>query len=223
MMQTGKHAIIFDMDGTLFQTETLAIPAFHRTFERLAQHGLDTGPLPTDERIASSFGMTSVDLWGHVLPEASEETREIADRWMLEEELLLLQEGKGVLYPNVREVLSQLDEAGWPLFIASNGTGPYVRGIVDAYGLNAWFKGIYTAGEYQTRAKEELVKRLMEDHQVTGGYMVGDRSSDVQAGKENGLMVIGCRYAGFPQFSEEKELQGADFLISSFTELLERI
>ncbi|UUZ93287.1 hypothetical protein LJK87_00265 [Paenibacillus sp. P25] len=27
--------------------------------------------------------------------------------------------------------------------------------------------------------------------------MVGDRSSDVEAGRANGLFVVGCDYAGF--------------------------
>ncbi|MFV9511699.1 HAD hydrolase-like protein [Tepidibacillus sp. LV47] len=32
-MVTGIRAIIFDFDGTLFQTEKLAIPSFIKTFE----------------------------------------------------------------------------------------------------------------------------------------------------------------------------------------------
>lgn len=49
--------------------------------------------------------------------------------------------------------------------------------------------------------------------------MVGDRQSDVRAGLENGLVVIGCRYTGFPQFGGEEELQGADMILSTFSEL----
>ena len=214
------HAFIFDMDGTLFQTETLAVPAFHRTFERLVEQGLYTGSQPTEQQIQSSFGMTSNELWRHLLPDANKEVRKQADHWMLEEELHLLQQGKGALYPGVKSVLHQLSDAGWPLFIASNGMGPYVKGIIEIHGLRLLFKGVYTAGDYQTAAKEDLVKILMTEHQITGGYMVGDRSSDVRAGKMNGLTVIGCKYADFPQFSQEMELEGADFIIESFPDLL---
>ncbi|MNO07071.1 bifunctional 5'-methylthioadenosine/S-adenosylhomocysteine nucleosidase/phosphatase [compost metagenome] len=48
--------------------------------------------------------------------------------------------------------------------------------------------------------------------------MVGDRSSDVEAGKKNGHTVIGCAYAGF---GDGTELAGADVLITNFNELLE--
>lgn len=221
MRQTVKgHAFIFDMDGTLFQTETLAVSAFYHTFERLVEQGLYTGSLPTEQQIQSSFGMTSSELWQHLLPGGSKKAHEQADQWMLEEELHLLQQGMGALYPDVESVLHQLKDAGWPLFIVSNGMGPYVRGILEIHGLNSLFQGVYTAGDYQTVAKEDLVQRLMKEHQIMGGYMVGDRSSDVQAGKKNGLVVVGCQYADFPQFSEEKELQGADFIIESFSDLL---
>ena len=214
------HAFIFDMDGTLFQTETLAIPAFYRTFDRLVEQGLYSGTFPTEEQIQSSFGMTTKELWIHLLPDANEEVRKQADQWMLEEELHLLQQGKGALYPGVTSVLHQLNEVGWPLFIASNGMGAYVRRIVEVHGLRSLFKGIYTAGDYQTDAKENLVKILMTEHHITGGYMVGDRSSDVRAGKKNGLTVIGCKYADFPQFGQEMELKEADVIIESFLDLL---
>ena len=39
---------------------------------------------------------------------------------------------------------------------------------------------------------------------------IGDRRSDVEAGKANGLRVIGCQYEGFPQFGSKNELQGAN-------------
>lgn len=47
--------------------------------------------------------------------------------------------------------------------------------------------------------------------------MVGDRSSDVEAGKMNHQTVIGCAYAGF---GRDEELAGSDALISEFAELL---
>ncbi|BCU80353.1 MTA/SAH nucleosidase [Polycladomyces abyssicola] len=216
----SQHAMIFDLDGTLFQTEKVAVPAFRRTFERLRRSGRYEGSLPTDEEIQSVFGLTHVEIWNRLLPGADEQTKQTADRWMLEEELHCLQQGMGALYPGVGETLHRLAREGWPLFIASNGILPYVKGVLTAFELLPLFSGIYTAGEYQTREKKDLVRILMNEHGVTGGYMVGDRSSDVEAGLANGLTVIGCRYAGFPNFSGESELDGAHVVIDSFPSLL---
>ncbi len=37
---TKPEAMIFDLDGTLFQTETLLLPAYRATFDRLREEGL---------------------------------------------------------------------------------------------------------------------------------------------------------------------------------------
>ena len=53
----------------------------------------------------------------------------------------------------------------------------------------------------------------LDEHDIRDAWMVGDRSSDVEAGKENGQTVIGRRYAGF---GGEQELKGSDVVIHSF-------
>ncbi|WP_240512054.1 HAD family hydrolase [Paludifilum halophilum] len=221
MTFNGDKDLIFDMDGTLFQTETVAVPAFRRTFQRLRVSGRVQGERPTDERVCSVFGKTPPEIWDRLLPGSSEEVKEQADQWWLQDELDCLSEGMGALYPGVEEGLRDLRDRGWRLFIASNGLGPYVRGILVTFGLTSLFSGIYAAGEHQIGEKKRLVGKLIQEHQVTSGWMIGDRSSDVQAGKANGLPVIGCRYADFPSFGEEDELEGADQVIDSFQEILE--
>lgn len=39
-------AVLFDMDGTLLQTERLSTPAFQKTFEELREKGLWNGATP---------------------------------------------------------------------------------------------------------------------------------------------------------------------------------
>lgn len=220
MSKNQGKAFIFDLDGTLFQTEQVAIPAFHRTYQQLQEQGLYQGDRPADEQVTSVFGMTSEGIWERLLPGASDEVKKLADDKWLENELDCLAEGMGALYPGVPQSLEALHGQGFRLFVASNGQGPYVRGVLQAFGIRSWFTGIYSAGEKKIFDKRQLVALLMKEHQVTSGWMVGDRSSDVQAGKANGLTVIGCRYAGFPQFGDEKELEDADQVIHSFSELL---
>ncbi|MFD1428262.1 phosphoglycolate phosphatase-like HAD superfamily hydrolase [Kroppenstedtia sanguinis] len=220
MSKNQGKAFIFDLDGTLFQTEQVAIPAFHRTYQQLQEQGLYQGDRPADEQVTSVFGMTSEGIWERLLPGASDEVKKRADDKWLENELDCLAEGMGALYPGVPQSLEALHGQGFRLFVASNGQGPYVRGVLQAFGIRSWFTGIYSAGEKKIFDKRQLVALLMKEHQVTSGWMVGDRSSDVQAGKANGLTVIGCRYAGFPQFGDEKELEDADQVIHSFSELL---
>lgn len=210
-------AMIFDMDGTLFKTETLLIPVYHRLFDQLRKENLYAGETPPEERILGGLGMLLDDIWKRVLPDHDVTVHRRADELLLEFELIGLKEYATELYPRVAETLEQLKKRGVRLFVASNGLEHYVKEVANTHGIFPLFEGIYSAGEYQTASKVDLVRLLLDNHDVTSAWMIGDRSSDVEAGKENGQTVIGCAYAGFGQ---GQELSGSDALISSFDELI---
>lgn len=211
------EAMIFDMDGTLFKTETLLLPVFHQLFDQLREEKLYTGETPSEELMLSCLGMLLEDIWKKVIPNHGEAVHRRADELLLELELDGLKRLDTELYPRVAETLEQLKQRGIRLFVASNGLEHYVKGVAAEHSILPLFEGLYSAGEYKTATKVDLVKLLMDDHQVSSAWMVGDRSSDVEAGKKNGQTVIGCAYAGFGQ---GQELAGADVLIRSFDELV---
>jgi phosphoglycolate phosphatase len=214
--RSQPEAVIFDLDGTLFQTETLLLPAYHAAFDQLREEGLFHGPTPPEERILSALGMLLAHIWEQVMPDASEEARQRADELLLQYQMDGLRQGAGSLYVGAAETLQSLRNKGLRLFIASNGLEEYVNQVVRLKGIGDLFEGLYSAGEYQTSSKVDLVKLLLEQHQVASAWMVGDRSSDVEAGVKNGLYVVGCDYANF---GEDRELDGADVRIRSITEL----
>lgn len=212
------EALIFDMDGTLFQTETNAVPAYESAFAKLRGEGVIAGGEPRVKELLGSLGMLLPDIWKRVLPDEPEAVRARMDEVFLEEELRLLAQGVGSLYPGVAETLRLLKDAGYRLFVASNGLERYVKGVAQYTGIAPLFEGLYSAGEYRTSSKVELVRLLLQRHGVGSAWMVGDRSSDVEAGRANGLKVIGCDYASFG-VSADDELRGADVRIRSFREL----
>ncbi len=212
------EAMIFDMDGTLFRTESLLITAYHRVFDTLRSEKLHEGPTPPEDLMLGSLGMLLADIWKRVMPEGSPEAHRRADELLLQYELSGLNEGFAELYPQVKETLAELRREGVKLFVASNGLEEYIQAIVKTFGLDELFAGLYSAGGRGTATKVELVRLLKAEHGIDSAWMVGDRSSDVEAGKENGLSVIGCQYAGFGQ---EQELQGSDVIIRQFEELLD--
>ncbi|MBA9087439.1 phosphoglycolate phosphatase-like HAD superfamily hydrolase [Fontibacillus solani] len=219
MKQLSKpEAMIFDMDGTLFKTETLLLPVYHRVFDTLREEGLYSGETPPEELILGCLGMLLEDIWKKVIPDQSEEVHLRANDLLLEYELIGLQEYVTELYPNVQSTLEELSKRGVRLFVASNGLEHYVKEVAKAHHIFPLFEELYSAGEYKTASKVDLVKLLLDKHNVSSAWMVGDRSSDVEAGKKNGQAVIGCAYAGFGQGTE---LQGSDVLITNFNELLE--
>jgi phosphoglycolate phosphatase len=216
-VQNLPEAMIFDLDGTLFQTETVLIPAYNRLYDQLRAEGLYVGETPDSQLILGSLGMLLTDIWKRVMPEASLASRERANVLLLQYQLEELANKTGELYPNVLETLTTLHRKGIRLFVASNGLEGYVKGVVAAKGLDDLFEGLYSAGEYQTQSKVDLVRMLLVEYDLQSAWMVGDRSSDVEAGKENQLFVVGCSYA---DFGNSKELDEADIVIGTFADLL---
>lgn len=209
-------SIIFDLDGTIFQTDKLAIPAFESTFRQLADEGYVLDNEPTHDDLLAVIGLTLDDIWENLIPSQSEELYNKASKYLLENELNGLKDGYGALYPNVVETLLELKNLGYRLFIASNGLKDYVDNVLSNFRINHLFEAVYSAGEYKTETKIELVNKLISDLDIKKAIMVGDRSSDVEAGKANGLFIIGCNFG----FSSDGELRGADEIITNFEQLI---
>ncbi|SEB89892.1 HAD-IA family hydrolase [Paenibacillus sp. GP183] len=215
---TKPEAMLFDLDGTLFRTETLLLPAYHASFDQLRREGLYSGETPPEERILGALGMLLEHIWERVMPETSLEAHQRMDVLLLQNQLEGLLQGSGILYEGVEATLKELHARGIRLFVASNGLEDYVKKVIEARGLGSVFEGLYSAGEFQTKSKVDLVRLLLDKYNIKSAWMVGDRSSDVEAGLKNGLTVVGCDYAGF---GKDDELEGSHMRIQSFPELLD--
>lgn len=211
------EALIFDIDGTLFQTESILNHAYYQTFQDLKMKGLYHGKIPPIEKMYACIGMILKDLWSELLPEATNEARDFAGNRMLELEIDGLKKGLGKLYLTVYKTLEVLQRKGYRMFVASNGVEDYVKNVVKYTGIEPFFEKVYSAGEYRTVSKGDLVRLIVNKHHLESAWMIGDRTSDVEAGKKNGLTVIGCDYA---DFKRPDELKDADFVIHKMEELL---
>lgn len=215
-MLSIPYAILFDMDGTLLQTEKLSTPAFQRTFEQLREQGMWQGPTPDEKALINVLGMTIEQVWTKLLPGAEEATKKAADAYLLENEIRLIKERITDLYPGVRETLQRLHEEGYALFIASNGQEEYIDAICEEYELKPLLTDLYSAGRFQTSTKKDLVAKLLRDYDIKQAVMVGDRHSDIEAGLANDLFTIGCDFG----FAKPGELDGANVVIRHFSEVI---
>lgn len=114
----------------------------------------------------------------------------------------------------MEEALENIKIKGYSIYIASNGDKNYLKAISEKYGLQKYIINI-SINEIDTANKSDLVKYIIEKENIKPVYIVGDRLSDFQAGKDNGAKVIGCKF----YFSQEEELMKADYVIESLKEL----
>ncbi|XXM71142.1 HAD hydrolase-like protein [Lysinibacillus sphaericus] len=207
-------AVIFDMDGTLFQTNRILELSLKETFASLEKDGLWEGAPPI-EKYREIMGVPLQEVWETLLPLHSEEVRESVDEHFLEVLIENIQSGKGELYPHANEILAELKKHGMKLFIASNGLPSYLESIVKYYKLDRWLDAAYSIKHVDSLLKSDLVHMICMQHGIKNGAVVGDRLSDITAAKENGLLAVGCRF----DFSQEHELKQADAVIEDLIEL----
>ncbi len=108
------------------------------------------------------------------------------------------------VYPGVPELLQQLREDGYPLYVVTSKPTVYADRIIRHFGLDHFFIDVY-GPELDGRfdEKSELVafilcKRTLDPRRTV---MIGDRARDVESGRTNGTRTIGVTY-GFGSLAE---------------------
>ena len=213
-MSTIPFAVIFDMDGTLFQTNKILGSSLERTFEVLRSEGNWQGEAPLAV-YQKTMGVPLKVVWETLLPNHAESIRNQADKLFLEYLNQEIKEGKGQLYPKVIETLSLFKQHGIPLFIVSNGLEKYLEEICTYFQLHEYLTDIYSVEKSLIGSKTDGVHMLLKDYKIEEAVLVGDRKSDIEAAKENGLVAVGCHFG----FAAVNELADADFLIKDFLDL----
>lgn len=208
-----KKAIIFDMDGTLFQTNLILEPALSATFDVLRTKGLWQGETPIAQ-YREIMGVTLPVIWETLCPMHTLEVREASNVLFHEKLIELIRNGKGALYPNAEQTLATLAN-DYHLYIASNGQKEYLQAIVETYKLNRFIEGTYSIQSIPSGHKSDLVRSVIEENSIQAGAVVGDRSSDIQAARDNQLFSIGVRF----DFAQESELQKAHIVIDNLQEI----
>ncbi|WP_332634986.1 HAD hydrolase-like protein [Halalkalibacter flavus] len=209
-----SQSLIFDMDGTLFQTDKILELSLDDTFNHLRSLNKWDTVTPI-EKYREIMGAPLPKVWETLLPNYSIEIREQMDAYFLERLIENIRSGKGALYPNVKEVFSYLKENGCSIYIASNGLTEYLKAIVTYYNLDNWVTETFSIQQIESLNKSDLVKNIIKKYGITNGAVVGDRLSDINAAKDNALVSIGCNF----DFAREDELSKADMVIDDLIEL----
>lgn len=213
-----NQSLIFDMDGTLFQTDKILEVSLDDTFNYLRSLDQWEAVTPID-KYREIMGVPLPKVWEALLPNHDTEIRDKMNDHFLIRLVENIRSGKGAIYPNVEEIFEYLKEKGCSIYIASNGLIEYLDAIVTYYQLDKWVTETFSIQQIQTLDKADLVKMISQKYKINKAAVVGDRLSDINAAKENGFVSIGCNF----DFAREEELAEADFIIDNLLELKELI
>lgn len=202
------------MDGTLFQTDKILELSLDDTFNHLRLLDKWNAVTPID-KYREIMGVPLPKVWKTLLPNHSSEEREETNAYFLERLIDNIRDGKGDLYPHVREIFSYLKDNGFSIYIASNGLTEYLNAIVRYYDLSSWVTETFSIEQIESLNKSDLVQSIKEKYDIISGVVVGDRLSDIKAAKDNSLVSIGCNF----DFAQQDELSQAGIVIDDLIEL----
>lgn len=185
----GIHLLIFDLDGTLIDSEkdlALSVNAM------LAEMGRQALPYET---IASYVGRGVMTLVRRALGQgASEEDIEKGVAIFLDYYRAHMLDHT-VTYPGVREALEALQ--GRTMAVLTNKPVQFSRDILAGLGIDRHFSFVYGGNSFEHKKPHPVgVLKLMEDTGATERetMIVGDSDTDVLAGRNAGVWTCGVTY-----------------------------
>jgi phosphoglycolate phosphatase len=214
---TNKNVdtIIFDVDGTLFNGQSLSLPIFKNCLTKLIKEFNYDLPFPSDKEILSQFGKQTYEIYPDLLVNATPDMIKTFGECVESAEISLLKTDGGVLFDNVPTVLKNLKDRGYKLAICTNARKDYFHAIVERFQFTKYFQLMLAAGLFIDKDKNWMVQEIIKKLNSKNFAVVGDRHHDIDAAKANNGFSVGCSYGfGF------EEVKKADFIINEFQEVL---
>ena len=204
-------AVVFDLDGTLFDAEEGIVSSVVKAMKEM---GLE---IPQGAQLRQVVGPPLRYSFHDLLNVPSERLDEAADRYAH----IFRSEGmyRYSVYPGIRTMLRVLKENGIYVALASSKPRDLCEHILRHYGLRHFFDRVI--GETDSHAKlgkPEMIRRALPERYWRAA-MVGDRLYDMEGAKAAGVDGVGAVYGCGSV--EELQNAGATLLVSDADELRE--
>ena len=206
---------IFDCDGTLVDSQANICMAMEHAFEGAGR----TPPLRQD--IRRVVGLSLVESMRVLLPDADDKSHdELAEHYR---GAFLNLRNNGLvdepLYDGMAALLSELDEDGWNLGVA---TGKSDRGLIrclDHHAITGLFVTLQTADRHPSKPHPSMVYQALADvgADARNAVVIGDTVYDIHMGRAAGTRTVGVNW-GYHRVAELREA-GADYIAESMDDL----
>ncbi len=196
--------VIFDLDGTLFRTDKVVIPAVNDALSEVGLKAVD------DEIIISLLGEKTGEFCRKLAISANDDQLNhfIKRLGHYEAKYIGLY---GKLYEGVDEILDKLCRKGHLLSLCSNGSTEYVDFVLDSMHIKDYFKKVSSGKEHWSKGR--MIKEILKEFDANEAVMVGDTQHDVIGAKDNRIPCIGVEY-GYG------DVDGAEYTIKTPAEII---
>ena len=177
------ESLIFDVDGTLWNSVDLVVKGWNLALE---EAGL--APTCTAEGIRPLFGKTMDEIARAFLPDQAPKRRqEIMDSCMV-----MQADTCDIFYPGVRHGLEALAQRH-RLFIVSNCQRGYIELLLEKGNLGTWIRDHACFGETGL-CKGETIRLLMKRNEIRSAAYIGDTQGDREAACLAGIPFVWAAY-----------------------------
>jgi len=187
-------AILFDVDGTLIDSNDLHAAAWREAFLHFG-HDLDL------QRIREQIGKGGDNLIPTLLPQLDEEAQDEVDGFrsdLFKQDYL----PRVTPFPGVRELFERIVADGKKIVLASSAKGAEVKFHLGVLGVADLVTATTSADDVEhSKPCPDIFAAALGKVAPLGAdqaLVVGDSPFDVQAAKRLGIRVIGVRSGGFP-------------------------
>lgn len=175
-MESSKVIVIFDVDGTINQTEVYAVKAYRKALEEVGKTGFSDKEFI--ERIGAPFEQDVRYFFGENQSEQVEIFKTLIQKYWIDG-----MKESAKTFEGIHQMLEELKEKGYKLAICSNASKWELDVILRKLEVNDYFDVIQGVTEKNNKkySLEELLLREKPELAV----MVGDRSYDKEAARYN--------------------------------------
>lgn len=208
--------VIFDMDGTLIDTQALIVEHMATTF---AEAGLN---VPSPQQVRRIIGLSLPKAMLQLL--GSQEVdlaNELSERYRTHYRASLVSaEGREGLFPGAREALDALKAQEETVLGIATGKGLNgVHRLIELHGIAGHFSTLQTPDHNPSKPDPGMLLSAMAETGIDRDQtvIIGDTSFDMEMGKAAGAKTIGVTW-GYHHAAELRGA-GADILIDDYAEL----
>ena len=201
-----KKSIIFDLDGTLWDSTGCVCAIWNRVLNKYE----DISLMIAQETVSKMMGKTMDEIGKTLFPNLTEERRQQIIVDFGNEEVNYLSQKGAILYEGLEETL-QILSLDYNLYIVSNCQDGYVDAFLHAHQLESYFKDYEMSGRTGLD-KGHNIKLIMKRNTIDQAFYVGDTEGDEDASRFAGIPFIYASY-GFGQ------AKNPDMIIHSIKEL----
>lgn len=214
-----KKLLIFDVDGTIWDSENDVFLAFNHTLKLLAGFEI------TKEEFQKLAGLPLETMFEMVLPEnkklLSDEYGKTYRRYYIDEEHFA---DTTVLFNGVKDIIEKFRNNGFYMAVASSKPKRILDKMISKFGIEG-IELVVGTGEsnFKHKPDPEIVNYIINKLHVTkeDSVIIGDSKSDILTGKNAGIDTIAVTYG----YDNKENLISANptYIIDDFNKLSEII